>query len=91
MHSFTYEALKEATHGFSEEVGRGSFGIVYKGTLNSMTNTVIAVKRLDRVVREREKEFRNELSAVGRTCHRNLVRLVGLCDEEIHRLLESGV
>ncbi|KAI9076514.1 hypothetical protein K1719_041500 [Acacia pycnantha] len=87
MHSFTYEALKEATHGFSEEVGRGSFGIVYKGTLNSMTNTVIAVKRLDRVVREREKEFRNELSAIGRTCHRNLVRLVGFCDEEIHRLL----
>ncbi|KAK4262562.1 hypothetical protein QN277_028110 [Acacia crassicarpa] len=87
MHSFTYEALKEATHGFSEEVGRGSFGIVYKGTLNSMTNTVIAVKRLDRVVREREKEFRNELSAIGRTCHRNLVRLIGFCDEEIHRLL----
>ncbi|XP_054813604.1 G-type lectin S-receptor-like serine/threonine-protein kinase LECRK1 [Prosopis cineraria] len=87
MHSFTYEALKEATHDFSEEVGRGSFGIVYKGALKSMTNTVVAVKRLDRMAQEREKEFRNELSAIGNTCHKNLVRLIGFCDEGVHRLL----
>ncbi|KAK4262561.1 hypothetical protein QN277_028109 [Acacia crassicarpa] len=87
MNSFSYEALKEATNEFNEEVGRGSFGIVYKGTLNSMTNTVIAVKRLERLAEEREKEFRNELRAIGNTCHKNLVRLVGFCDEGIHRLL----
>ncbi|KAI9076568.1 hypothetical protein K1719_041554 [Acacia pycnantha] len=87
MNSFSYEALKEATNEFNEEVGRGSFGIVYKGTLNSMTNTVIAVKRLERLAQEREKEFRNELRAIGNTCHKNLVRLVGFCDEGVHRLL----
>ncbi|KAK4262560.1 hypothetical protein QN277_028108 [Acacia crassicarpa] len=87
MHSFTYEALKEATHGFNEEVGRGSFGIVYKGTLKSATNTVVAVKRLDRVAQERDKEFKNELSAIGKTCHKNLVRLIGFCDEGVQRVL----
>ncbi|XP_028762665.1 G-type lectin S-receptor-like serine/threonine-protein kinase LECRK1 [Neltuma alba] len=88
MHSFTYQALKEATHGFSEDLGRGSFGIVYKGTLNSITKTtVVAVKRLDRIAPEREREFRNELNAIGRTCHRNLVKLIGFCDEGVHRLL----
>ncbi|XP_028787671.1 G-type lectin S-receptor-like serine/threonine-protein kinase LECRK3 [Neltuma alba] len=87
MHSFSYEVLKEATNEFNEEVGRGSFGIVYKGVLKSVTNTVVAVKRLDRLAQEREKEFRNELSAIGNTCHKNLVRLIGFCDEGVHRLL----
>ncbi|XP_028762724.1 G-type lectin S-receptor-like serine/threonine-protein kinase LECRK3 [Neltuma alba] len=89
LHSFTYEALKEATLEFSEELGRGSFGIVYKGTLKSGTNNnnVVAVKRLDRLAQEREKEFRTELSAIGKTCHKNLVRLIGFCDEGVHRLL----
>ncbi|TKY70793.1 G-type lectin S-receptor serine/threonine-protein kinase RLK1 [Spatholobus suberectus] len=87
LHSFSYEALKEATWGFSEELGRGSFGIVYKGKLEAVSCNVVAVKRLDRLAQEREKEFRTELSAIGRTCHKNLVRLVGFCDEGIHRLL----
>ncbi|KAK4262563.1 hypothetical protein QN277_028111 [Acacia crassicarpa] len=89
LHSFTYEALKEATLGFSEELGRGSFGTVYKGNLKSGANNdnVVAVKRLDRLAQEREKEFRTELSAIGKTCHKNLVRLIGFCDEGVHRLL----
>ncbi|KAF7828462.1 G-type lectin S-receptor-like serine/threonine-protein kinase LECRK3 [Senna tora] len=88
LHSFTYHELKEATLGFSEEVGRGSFGIVYKGSLKSGSdNNVIAVKRLDRLAQEREKEFKTELSAIGKTCHKHLVRLIGFCDEGVHRLL----
>ncbi|KAH1223538.1 G-type lectin S-receptor-like serine/threonine-protein kinase LECRK1 [Glycine max] len=65
LHSFSYEALKEATWGFSEELGRGSCGIVYKGKLEAATScNLIAVKRLDRLTQEREKEFRTELSAI---------------------------
>uniref|UniRef100_A0A0R0HBP3 Receptor-like serine/threonine-protein kinase n=1 Tax=Glycine max TaxID=3847 RepID=A0A0R0HBP3_SOYBN len=74
LHSFSYEALKEATWGFSEELGRGSCGIVYKGKLEAATScNLIAVKRLDRLTQEREKEFRTELSAIGKTCHKNLL------------------
>ena len=67
LHSFTYETLEKATRGFSEEIGRGSSGVVYKGQLEAATCNVIAVKRLDRVAQEREKEFRAELSAIGKT------------------------
>ncbi|RZB78174.1 G-type lectin S-receptor-like serine/threonine-protein kinase LECRK1 [Glycine soja] len=87
LHSFTYETLEKATRGFCEEIGRGSFGIVYKGQLEAASCNVIAVKRLDRLAQEREKEFRTELSAIGKTCHKNLVRLIGFCDEGINRLL----
>ena len=65
----------------SKELGRGAFGTVYNGVLASYSANVIAVKRLDRVVRENEREFKTEASAIGRTHHRNLVRLLGFCDE----------
>ncbi|XP_020208023.1 G-type lectin S-receptor-like serine/threonine-protein kinase LECRK3 [Cajanus cajan] len=87
LHWFSYEALKEATWGFSEELGRGSCAIVYKGKLEGASCNVVAVKRLDRLAQEREKEFRTELSSIGKTCHKNLVRLIGFCDEGTHRLL----
>ncbi|CAK8539513.1 unnamed protein product [Lathyrus sativus] len=86
--SISYDALKEATQGFSEELGRGSFGIVYKGELKAAASyNVVAVKRLDRLAQDRDKEFKTELSAIGKTCHKNLVRLIGFCDEGIHRML----
>ena len=88
LHSFTYETLEKATRGFSEEIGRGSSGVVYKGQLEAAScNLMIAIKRLDRLAQERDKEFRTELSAIGKTSHKNLVRLIGFCDEGIHRLL----
>ncbi|XP_058075538.1 G-type lectin S-receptor-like serine/threonine-protein kinase LECRK2 [Magnolia sinica] len=33
LRSFTYRELEEATDGFKEELGRGAFGTVYKGTM----------------------------------------------------------
>ncbi|TYI80219.1 hypothetical protein E1A91_D05G073000v1, partial [Gossypium mustelinum] len=33
LRTFTYKELENATNEFKEELGRGSFGIVYKGTL----------------------------------------------------------
>nr|KYP32950.1 putative LRR receptor-like serine/threonine-protein kinase At5g45780 family [Cajanus cajan] len=87
LHWFSYEALKEATWGFSEELGRGSCAIVYKGKLKAPSCNVVAVKRLDRLAQEREKEFRTELSSIGKTSHKNLVRLIGFCDEGMNRIL----
>ncbi|XP_016199034.1 G-type lectin S-receptor-like serine/threonine-protein kinase LECRK4 [Arachis ipaensis] len=87
LHSFSYEALNVATREFSEELGRGSFGIVYKGTIESRFYNVVAVKKLDRLAQEGEKEFKAELSAIGKTCHKNLVRLIGFCDEGTNRML----
>ncbi|KAK2650310.1 hypothetical protein Ddye_017799 [Dipteronia dyeriana] len=87
MRCFTYKELEEATDGFKEELGRGSFGIVYKGDLRPGSRNAIAVKKLDKLVQEREREFETELSAIGRTHHKNLVQLLGFCHEGVHRVL----
>ncbi|XP_059433141.1 G-type lectin S-receptor-like serine/threonine-protein kinase LECRK3 [Corylus avellana] len=84
--SFTYSELEEVTDGFKEEVGRGSFGAVFKGTVPNGQN-VVAVKRLEKVLAEGEREFQTEMKVIGRTHHRNLVRLLGYCHDRIHRLL----
>ncbi|GLT59380.1 hypothetical protein SLA2020_322010 [Shorea laevis] len=84
LRSFTYKELEDATKGFKEELGKGSFGTVYKGELS---RNFVAVKKLDKVVQEGEKEFKTEVNVIGQTQHRNLVRLLGYCDEAEHRLL----
>ncbi|RWW82169.1 hypothetical protein BHE74_00009393 [Ensete ventricosum] len=85
---FSYQELEEATDGFKEELGRGAFGVVYKGHLASNIRPHIAVKRLDRVLQlDSDKEFTNEVRSIGQTHHRNLVKLFGYCDEGSHRLL----
>ncbi|KAF4374947.1 hypothetical protein G4B88_004698 [Cannabis sativa] len=60
LRCFTYKDLTDATDDFKEEVGRGSFGIVYKGTLKD-TNEQVAVKKLDRAFQDSEKEFKAEI------------------------------
>ncbi|KAB5520237.1 hypothetical protein DKX38_024556 [Salix brachista] len=88
LRSFTYKDLKEATDGFREQLGRGSFGTVYKGLLTSQSSrNYVAVKKLERMVQEGEKEFKTEASAIAKTHPKNLVRLLGFCDEGTNRLL----
>lgn len=82
---FSYKEVENATDGFKEELGRGSFGIVYKGTI-AKTGTV-AVKKLDRLIGEGDTEFRTEVNVIGQTHHKNLVQLLGFCAEGSNRLL----
>ncbi|KAG8391302.1 hypothetical protein BUALT_Bualt01G0173800 [Buddleja alternifolia] len=87
LRRYTYKELEEATGGFKQQLGRGSFGTVYKGVLPSIPKRFIAIKRLDKVEKEGEKEFTTEVSAIGKTHHKNLVILLGYCDEGNNRLL----
>ncbi|KAJ9145802.1 hypothetical protein P3X46_028137 [Hevea brasiliensis] len=87
LRCFSYKELFIATDGFKEVVGRGSFGIVYKGLLEMGTKVPVAVKKLDKIFEEGEKEFRTEVKVIGQTHHKNLVQLVGFCAEGQHRLL----
>ncbi|XVE78823.1 hypothetical protein DITRI_Ditri14bG0008900 [Diplodiscus trichospermus] len=91
MRLFTYKELAQATNNFMEELGRGSFGIVYKGTMQmgaSDSRIDVAVKKLDRsVVRDVHQEFRTEINVIGRTHHKNLVQLLGFCEEGEQQLL----
>ncbi|KAL7218089.1 hypothetical protein ACSBR2_011377 [Camellia fascicularis] len=86
LRSFSYNELEEATNGFKEELGKGSFEAVYKGTL-CKGKMLIAVKRLEKVVEEGERDFQAEMRAIGTRHHRNLVPLLGYCIEGSKRLL----
>jgi hypothetical protein len=84
LRSYSYQELEHATCSFRDPLGRGAFGTVFRGTLH---NAAVAVKRLEKVVEEGEREFQREVRAIGRTNHRNLVRLLGFCHEGANRLL----
>ena len=45
LQCFTYKELVEATDGFKEELGRGAFGVVYKGAMQMSSNVLVAVKK----------------------------------------------
>ena len=82
--AFRYGDLQHATKNFSEILGVGGFGSVFKGVLSDSTG--IAVKKLEGL-RQGEKQFQTEVSTVGKIQHVNLVRLYGFCSEGIHKLL----
>ncbi|RHN74542.1 putative protein kinase RLK-Pelle-SD-2b family [Medicago truncatula] len=85
LRRFSFKEIVEATRNFKEELGRGSCSIVYKGTIEIMIN--VAVKKLDKLIQDSDKEFKTEMSVIAQTLHRNLVRLLGYCNEGQHRIL----
>ncbi|KAK1405323.1 Receptor-like serine/threonine-protein kinase [Heracleum sosnowskyi] len=60
---FKYKDIKKSTDDFSEKLGEGGFGSVFKGTLPNSTD--IAVKRLKNL-KQGEKQFRAEIGKRGR-------------------------
>lgn len=85
---FAFQELHEATNGFTHTLGRGSSGRVYKGVLHLKDVRVdIAVKQLEKDVEKSREEFATELKIIGRTHHKNLVRLLGFCIEKNQHLL----
>ncbi|ONI33511.1 hypothetical protein PRUPE_1G429700 [Prunus persica] len=81
---FSYGELKKATRGFSEEIGRGAGGIVYKGVLADQR--VAAIKMLNGAD-PGEAEFLGEANTIGRLNHMHLIEMWGFCSERKHRLL----
>ncbi|KAG8054398.1 hypothetical protein GUJ93_ZPchr0001g33222 [Zizania palustris] len=82
--AFRYNDLQFLTRNFSERLGAGSFGSVFKGILPDATT--VAVKKLEGL-RQGEKQFRAEVSTIGNIQHINLIRLLGFCSEGAKRLL----
>ncbi|KAK6646060.1 hypothetical protein PHAVU_L005743 [Phaseolus vulgaris] len=97
LKSFTLSELKTATRNFRPDsvLGEGGFGSVFKGWIdeNSLTATkpgtgiVIAVKRLNQDGIQGHREWLAEVNYLGQLSHPHLVRLIGFCLEDEHRLL----
>uniref|UniRef100_A0A453IFX4 Receptor-like serine/threonine-protein kinase n=1 Tax=Aegilops tauschii subsp. strangulata TaxID=200361 RepID=A0A453IFX4_AEGTS len=83
---FSHGYLARCTDNFSQKLGMGSFGSVYKGTLRDGVHTAVAVKRLEGSA-QGEKQFRAEVRTLGTIHHVNLVRLRGFCATRRERLL----
>ncbi|KAK8712306.1 hypothetical protein V6N13_147546 [Hibiscus sabdariffa] len=87
---FPYTELKMATGNFhySNKIGEGGFGIVYKGTFRD--GTVAAIKVLSSDSSQGVREFLTEINVIADMDHENLVKLHGCCVEGNHRILVYG-
>ncbi|XVF30124.1 hypothetical protein REPUB_Repub16aG0029900 [Reevesia pubescens] len=98
LEEFSLEALIQATNNFSEDhkIGTGSFGSVFHATLDDARE--VAIKRAEitstssfaiGTKREEDKDnaFVNELEYLSRLHHKNLVRLLGFCEDFNERVL----
>ncbi|CAG7868622.1 unnamed protein product [Brassica rapa] len=70
-----FAMIVNATDNFSQEIGHGGFGYVYKGVLAS--GEEIAVKKLSQLSKQGLDEFRTEVRSISRLRHLNIVRLYG--------------
>ncbi|KAG8660831.1 hypothetical protein MANES_02G199400v8 [Manihot esculenta] len=98
LEEFSLQLLLEATDNFSEDfkIGEGSFGSVYRCTLNdgrelaikraeTLNSSSCAVETRRRV--DKDNAFINELESLSRLHHKNLVRLLGFCEDCNERVL----
>lgn len=88
IQKFSFVQLQLATANFSPDmcVGRGGFGHVYKGNLAPLEQEV-AIKCLDPKSDQGTPAFVTELELLSNTNHENIVRLIGYCAENEHRML----
>lgn len=83
------QVLRNVTKNFApeNELGRGGFGVVYKGELDD--GTKIAVKRMESgvITSKALDEFQSEIAVLSKVRHRHLVSLLGYSIEDKERIL----
>ncbi|GKV47342.1 hypothetical protein SLEP1_g54248 [Rubroshorea leprosula] len=81
---YSFKDVKKMTNNYSDKLGEGGFGAVYKGKLSD--GCQVAVKVLDNA-KDNGEAFINEVASISRTSHVNIVTLLGFCFEGRKRAL----
>ncbi|XP_019077601.2 putative leucine-rich repeat receptor-like serine/threonine-protein kinase At2g19230 [Vitis vinifera] len=81
----SYSEVKRITNNFGEVIGKGGSGLVYNGRLSN--GIKVAVKKLSPSLNLAFEQFQNEAQLLSTIHHRNLVSLIGYCDEGSNMLL----
>ncbi|PIN10920.1 Serine/threonine protein kinase [Handroanthus impetiginosus] len=92
---FDWNKIAAATNNFSysNQVGEGGFGPVYKAALPK--GQVVAVKSLSPSSVKGLKEFKNEILLVQNLRHQNIIKLLGYCFHKqekflVYEFMENG-
>ncbi|PWZ37304.1 G-type lectin S-receptor-like serine/threonine-protein kinase [Zea mays] len=85
---YPYAEVRRATRNFSDKLGEGGFGCVFRGTMPGPGPgpTAVAVKRLKGLGRA-DKQFGAEVQTLGVIRHTNVVPLLGFCVKGSTRML----
>ena len=81
---YSYNDVKRITNQFTEKLGQGADGTVFKGKLSNEIH--VTVKILNNSKGNGE-EFINEVGTMSRIHHVNVVCLVGFCTDGYRRAL----
>ncbi|XP_078154746.1 uncharacterized protein LOC144550633 [Carex rostrata] len=83
----SYNDLLRATENFSakNQIGRGTFGAVYKAIMSFENVTTVAVKVLNLETHSASKSFISECEALKNVRHRNLIKVLSLCSSIDHQ------
>ncbi|GLU13502.1 hypothetical protein SLE2022_301350 [Rubroshorea leprosula] len=82
-----FAEIQFATNNFDKKllIGKGGFGNVYRGKLKN--GLKVAVKRSQPGSSQGLPEFQTEIMILSQIRHRNLVSLIGYCDERFEMIL----
>ncbi|KAK9050593.1 hypothetical protein SSX86_030437 [Deinandra increscens subsp. villosa] len=84
-----YPEIESATNSFDQVIGRGGFGIVYKGTMTyeDGNREDVAIKRMSAESTQGVAEFESEVDTLPNLRHCNIVALRGYCVHENEKIL----
>uniref|UniRef100_I1QN85 Protein kinase domain-containing protein n=1 Tax=Oryza glaberrima TaxID=4538 RepID=I1QN85_ORYGL len=86
-HEITYEELVKITDNFSECIGQGGFGPVYRGQLQGSIQVAVKMCSRKPIHGQGIREFLAEVDSLKTVHHKNLVLLIGYCTNKNHLAL----